>query len=1170
MFAVGDRVGFKHQISPTKQETCFGTVRFVGKTEFAPEEWLGVVLEEKVGKNDGSVKGKSYFQCEPGYGIFIKPHTAQKVSPAPSEAPGAEAAQEEEKAALRKKLAEATEERDVTTILEVFRPALRLGVDPKELECAFRTVRSEAQMSFMTEMESARHVAIRLSGALEEIEAKVTKHTQEKVDRLGAALEERVSEMLNARIESIADSVSKAVLSRDGHQEPGPGPGDATASQKLLEAPDALVQTVAKLEQDVRKLQAEAGAAKLQELEKKVTRDIKDLQQQLTQLAKDWDAEATQLVTQLERRISRQLSGDTDSEEKEERVPPHKEFLEGKEKPTSYKDALEQVGGEKKLEEFREMSTRLMESYKVAPEMAEVLSGDSKARLAYSVKLNYQKYVNNLDELIERCKKHQKVFFDKVKEIATKTGGKNCKPPLKSKERCEAKATFKYRDASGDVSWHRLTDIVRDTVVYGNLDDMYEGLKLMHEDGDLEIVEFNDRYFHPLDGGYRDLQLTVRISDIVCELQLNVAGMIYIKEGSGHRTFEVARELAAAVADTGTEAVKRAGNILKWGKDHLGKDATKQLQDILSSSEKPLLLKAAQTGNSQLMSIFLEHRANVNVQDKISGQTALHKAMEGGYERAMWLLLEHRAEVDTADANGIVPLMQGFLQLRSQPDSEFIGRTVCILSQVAGMVRLKAAQDNLKKVVHDKLKQNSQLLQYCQDGDEVSVLELLKNYADANSPNDKKERPLHKALSPIGGYQNLTERHLQICRLLVQFNADCNLRDEEGRTPLVLAVRLGSCEAVQILLQQNATAQTVQVEDVQYLLRPTEDPEVAQVQAAALKQLHAAGCDFTTPTARDELPTFFAARCNNTAALEALLEAKCDPDRPNANRDLAITAAARDGQTEAVRWLLEQCRVNLKDAQRALHAARAQPDHEELISLLEQKWTRTELPSLSSNLDKFGGRGGDEKDAEKIGFQRPLTAKLKEKEGRSIGRRYYELELLTTFDWIQAGWASGSFQGDKDLGKHREAWCWEGMLGGFMEKIRAGKAEQVRAQPWEPGDILGLALDYTEGKMQLSHQGNWYTEADYMMEFEPNGRDLYPAITTKACLFRLRLGTKEWSFKPPSEDYKPWADGVGEWNVKDEEWSSHKISRQTRRASSDSGSLVSSVRISLYDSDEEM
>ena len=49
----------------------------------------------------------------------------------------------------------------------------------------------------------------------------------------------------------------------------------------------------------------------------------------------------------------------------------------------------------------------------------------------------------------------------------------------------------------------------------------------------------------------------------------------------------------------------------------------------------------------------------------------------------------------------------------------------------------------------------------------------------------------------------------------MQFNADSNSRDEEGRTPLVLAVRLGSCEAVQILLQQNATAQTLQVEDRQ-------------------------------------------------------------------------------------------------------------------------------------------------------------------------------------------------------------------------------------------------------------------------------------------------------------------------------------------------------------------
>ncbi|XP_034424528.1 dynactin subunit 1-like isoform X6 [Hippoglossus hippoglossus] len=56
-----------------------GTVAYIGATLFASGKWVGVVLDEAKGKNDGTVQGKRYFTCEENHGIFVRQSQIQVV-----------------------------------------------------------------------------------------------------------------------------------------------------------------------------------------------------------------------------------------------------------------------------------------------------------------------------------------------------------------------------------------------------------------------------------------------------------------------------------------------------------------------------------------------------------------------------------------------------------------------------------------------------------------------------------------------------------------------------------------------------------------------------------------------------------------------------------------------------------------------------------------------------------------------------------------------------------------------------------------------------------------------------------------------------------------------------------------------------------------------------------
>lgn len=62
---VGDRV--------ITENSGLGTVAYYGATEFADGVWVGVILDEPRGKNNGTVKDKQYFHCDENCGTFLRP-----------------------------------------------------------------------------------------------------------------------------------------------------------------------------------------------------------------------------------------------------------------------------------------------------------------------------------------------------------------------------------------------------------------------------------------------------------------------------------------------------------------------------------------------------------------------------------------------------------------------------------------------------------------------------------------------------------------------------------------------------------------------------------------------------------------------------------------------------------------------------------------------------------------------------------------------------------------------------------------------------------------------------------------------------------------------------------------------------------------------------------------
>ena len=142
-------------------------------------------------------------------------------------------------------------------------------------------------------------------------------------------------------------------------------------------------------------------------------------------------------------------------------------------------------------------------------------------------------------------------LLESLEGYVLEAGGKYEWGPRKSKSRITQKA----EEYGGDVA--RVVDVERATGIFDSVDDLSLAVSLLRaaaRRGEITIRRCKDRFGHPFDSGYRDLQFNVELNGFVGELQLNLRRILQVK-AKAHTVYEVERVIEAK-ADR--EALQRA------------------------------------------------------------------------------------------------------------------------------------------------------------------------------------------------------------------------------------------------------------------------------------------------------------------------------------------------------------------------------------------------------------------------------------------------------------------------------------------------------------------------------------------------------------------------------------------------------------------------------------
>merc|ERR1719424_2034543 len=139
------------------------------------------------------------------------------------------------------------------------------------------------------------------------------------------------------------------------------------------------------------------------------------------------------------------------------------------------------------------------------------------------------------------------------------------------------------------------------------------------------------------------------------------------------------------------------------------------------------------------------------------------------------------------------------------------------------------------------------------------------------------------------------------------------------------------------------------------------------------------------------------------------------------------------------------------------------------------------------------------------------------------GRYYHEVFLGSGLNSPHIGWLTHHFT-EKDFDGHgvgtdAHGWAADGVR---HKKWHCGCMDAKWPKDWQPGDVIGCAIDIEVGRMQFSMNGVWVDNAS--MIFHSAGRSFFPAVSMNGD-FEMHIVSNTWCYLPPDEEYEGLAQG---------------------------------------------